>query len=621
MNSSSAVKPGSAARRVALAAAAVLALSGAALHGQTQPASGGHSYFIDCSAAAAGDGSHEHPWNLLGAAQAHVFAAGDRVELARGTECRGAFAPQGSGLEGNPIRLTAYGKGPRPRIVASAEDRQVLLLFNQEYWQIDSLDLSGANKYGVFVSGDAKAMHHLYLKNLYVHDVYGGALKNKDNGLVLIGRSSETAYVDDVLVDGVDAAHTNQWSGIMVGGGNYANGPNPILNRHVTVRNSTAHDVYGDGIIVFRSQDGAIRASAAWETGMQQTESTGTPNAIWTWTCTDCTVEDNEAYVTDSPGVDGGAYDIDWNNTRNTVQRNYGHDTQGYCVAVFAAGFTTSESVVRDNVCVNNGMSPRLAALQGALYLHTWNDGPIKGLSISGNTIHWNPPVADASAIVSDALVKGSPITFVNNRIVSSASRIYRSNADFAPSQNTYTVQGEPLFTLGGRKDATLAELQKAGKEEGSAIAQPSPEPPAARPLQIEAYLDLKLDEDGLLSPEVRGQLVVLRDLAGEYGPEKLPVLVHLRRHGDADAEANALQDLEDVYPGALHFDSDNSSAGAATLVRIENANGSPVKSWQGSQNAATLGGAVRELLGAPQYSHMQPKTALHPQPSIEVQP
>src|SRR6185437_6584381 len=147
--------------------------------GQAAPAS--HSYFINCSASAAGDGSSAHPWNTLATAQAHTFVADDQLALARGTVCRGSFSPSGSGAAGNPIRLTAYGKGPRPQIVAAPSDRQVLELFNREYWQIDSLDLSGASKYGVFVSGDKGTLHHIYHKNLYVHNVRGGELKNKDN--------------------------------------------------------------------------------------------------------------------------------------------------------------------------------------------------------------------------------------------------------------------------------------------------------------------------------------------------------------------------------------------------------------------------------------------------------
>ncbi len=574
--------------------------------GQSSADPAGNHYYIDCSASVSGDGSKSHPWNTLEAAQAHRFVPGDVIALARGSACRGTFNPQGSGTVDRPIRLTAYGEGPRPRIIASTDAQQILQLSDQEYWQIDSLDLSGANKYGIFISADKRPLHHIYLKNLYVHDVYGGELKNKDNGLVLVGRSSETAFLDDVLVDGVDAAHTNQWAGIMVGGGNYGNGPDPILNRHVTVRNSTAHDVYGDGIVLFRDQDSVIRASAAWETGMQPTETTGTPNAIWTWTCTDCTVEDNEAYVTDSPGVDGGAYDIDWHNTRNTVQRNYGHDTQGYCIAVFAAGFTTSESVVRQNLCVNNGLSPRLAALQGAVYLHTWNDGPIRGLVVQGNTIEWNPPVPGAAAIVNDALVNGDPFVFRQNRVISATPRIYRSNARWVPSENTYVSAGEPLFTLGDLHDVSLASLQKAGQEMGSVLSKPNAPAHSEIALALDADLELAFDRDGLLAPETRAQLVVLRSLAGQYGADRLKVSVHLRSQAAPGLEANALRDLEDVYAGALHFDHTLSPTGSLGVITLRSSAGAMLQQWRGFQNAAMLGGTVRALLGAPQFSHMQ---------------
>jgi hypothetical protein len=430
-------------------------------------------------------------------------------------------------------------------------------------------------------------------------------MKNKDNGLVVVGPSSASAVFDDVLVDGVDAAHTNQWSGILVGGGNYAWAPDAPLNRHVVVRNSTAHDVFGDGIILFREQDSAIRTSAAWQTGMEPTQDVGTPNAIWTWTCTDCTVEDNEAYLTDSPGVDGGAYDIDWDNTRNIVQRNYGHDTQGYCVAVFAAGYTTSASLVRDNLCVDNGLSPRLSALQGAFYLHTWNDGPIKGLQIEGNTIHWNPSVPDAAAIVNDALIPGEPVLFRYNHIVSTGSRVYHSNAQFNPSGNSYSLAGEPLFTLGDLRDAKLSALQAAGKEEGRSLEHLAPAA-SEHCLRIEAFVDPAIDSDGLLAPESRAQLVVLRSLAGQYNPDQIAVTVHLANKENNSATTNALRDLEDVYPGALRFDRNAQAHQSPGLIRLLSQDGKVLQQWHGFQNAATLGGAVRERLGAPRYAHMQ---------------
>lgn len=602
-------KPGK--RPVFFALVAIVLFAGRWAGGQST----GVRSFVDCSQNIAGDGSPAHPWNSLSLAQAHSFVAGDSIALARGTVCRGSFSPQGSGTEDRPIRLTAYGHGPRPRIVATASDRQVLGLFNQEYWQIDSLDLSGANTYGVFVSGDHGTLHHIYLKNLSVHDIQGGAMKNKDNGLVVVGPSSAHAVFSDILVDGVDAAHTNQWAGILIGGGPYNYPPDIPLNSHITVRNSSVQDVFGDGIILFRDSDGLIETSTAWQTGMQPTQDIGTPNAIWTWTCSDCTVRDNEAFLTDSPGVDGGAYDIDWDNTRNTVERNYAHDTQGYCIAVFAAGYVTSQSVVRDNLCIDNGLSPRLSVLQGAVYLHTWGDGVLRGLRMEHNIILWNPPVATASAIVNDATIDGAPVAFIGNKIESSAPLFYRSNAQFAPSANTYSYvgDGDARFTLGKWHEVTLAALQAAHIESDSTLEsklyQGVAPAQSATPLRLDADVDFTLDADGLLAPGLRAQLVVLRSLAAQYSPAALAVTVHLHVAANSSAEelaaqANALIDLDAAL---IRFDRDGKHSGA---LRLLTADGRLLEQWRGFQNAAVLGRAVRTRLGAPHFAAIQSTSA-----------
>ena len=573
---------------------------------QSTVAAPAQSYFIDCSQPVAGDGSSTHPWNSLGDAMKQLFRPGDRIALKRGTACHGSFAPQGSGDASNVIRLTAYSEGARPQIVAAAKDRQALLLFNQEYWQVDSLDLSGSSMYGVFVSGDKGMLHHIVLKNLFVHDVQGGAMKSKDNGLVVVGPSSPNVFFDDVLVDGVIAAHTNQWAGILIGGGNFGYAPDAPLNHRVVVRNSSVQDVNGDGIILFREAEGLIENSTAFETGMQPTQTIGTPNAIWTWTCTDCVVRDNEAYLTDSPGVDGGAYDIDWDDTRNTVERNYAHDTQGYCLAVFGAGFVTSQSVARDNLCIANGESPRLAALQGAVYLRTWNDGLIDGLKIEHNTIFFDPPVATAAAVVNEAATRGGPTEFSGNRIVSSAPLFYRSNAQFAPSTNTYrsTGTGAAKFMLGDRGETTLASLQAAGMEQGSTLERGSDSRKREAFLRLDATVDLRLDADGLLADAPRAQLMVLRSLAAQYGPAALAVTVHLQSTAtstkeETPEEENALRDLD---AGSIRFERDG-KPGAG--IRLSGADGRLLDEWHGFQNAATLGGAVRAWLGAPHFAQV----------------
>jgi hypothetical protein len=578
--------------------------SAAHVQAQSQSPTSLRTFYIDCSAATNGDGSLEHPWNSLAAAEARPFAPGDRVALARGTTCHGSFAPQGSGVEGRFIRLTAYGHGARPKIAAQASARQVLLLSNQQYWQVDSLDLSGGNTYGVFVTGNRGPLHHLYLKNLSVHDVEGGRLKNKDNGLVVVGPSGPAAVFYDVLIDGVDAAHTNQWAGILVGGGPFNFPENAPLNRHVRIVNSTVHDIYGDGIVLFRDQDSSIRTSAAWQTGMQPTQDIGTPNAIWTWTCVRCTVADNEAFLTDSPGVDGGAYDIDWDNTDNTIARNYGHDTQGYCIAVFGAGYVTANSEVRGNLCIDNGMSPRLAASCGAVCITTWNDGTIRGLRVTDNRIQWNPRAPGAPAIVENAQTGGSPIVFSHNAVESAPALIYRVNSSWAASQNVYRAAGNPLFDFADWHELTLSQLQSAGNETGSSLEPPS-QPASEKSIRLDVTIDPALDEDGLLRAELRAQLLVLRSLASQYAPSRLKITLHLPSGTASDAATDALKDMEGDFADRFELEHDAAST-AMGAIRMKSADGRLLKEWRGFTNAATLGGAVRALAGAPDYSPMQ---------------
>jgi hypothetical protein len=132
-------------------------------------------------------------------------------------------------------------------------------------------------------------------------------------------------------------------------------------------------------------------------------------------------VRRSEAFLTDSPGADGGAFDIDYGDADNVVEDSYGHDTQGYCVAVFGAGQVTTNSVVRRNVCVGNGRSPRLAAAQGAVFLSTWDGGKLKGVQIVENRIFWHPPMA-AAAVVNTAEFVDSA-TFEHNAIETSVPR------------------------------------------------------------------------------------------------------------------------------------------------------------------------------------------------------
>ena len=161
--------------------------------------SAGHEYFVDCSNSGKGSGeSSASPWNSLEPLQLKVFSPGDVINLRRGTECHGSLWPKGSGDADHPVRLTAYGEGPRPKIVAGDNPTQAFKLFNQEYWDVDSLDFSGGSTFGIFISGDKGILHHIHLTNLLVHGVLGENMKSKESGLVVISPDAVSQWFDDV---------------------------------------------------------------------------------------------------------------------------------------------------------------------------------------------------------------------------------------------------------------------------------------------------------------------------------------------------------------------------------------------------------------------------------------
>jgi hypothetical protein len=586
------------------------------------------TYYVDCGVSEkSGDGgSPETAWHSLDAVNGHVFAPGDVIYLRRGTECHGMLWPKGSGSASGSIRLTAYGTGARPKVIAGKGDEEAFKLFDQEYWEVDSIEFVGGTVFGVFVSGDTGILHHIHLRNLLVHDVHGGDVKHKESGLVVISPGKVQQHFDDVLVEGVTAYGTEQWAGILVGGGNFGEVAEQNWNTHVVVRNSVVHDVYGDGIILFRVKDGLIDTTAAWRTGMQPTQSIGTPNAIWTWMCEDCVVKNSEAFLTDSPGVDGGAFDIDYGNTRNSVLDNYAHDTQGYCVAVFGAGYVTRESVVKGNLCINNSISPRMARNEGAIYIWTWNGGVIENLSVESNTIYWLPP-GNFPAVLNRADIRGARRVFRDNRIYSSSPWVVESNKEISFQDNRYTTCGtnEASWLFDNHFYRSFDEFRAgAGQDKGGTWKF---EPAAAaclggERLQAEeaagtrgktstgwtavSEIPASIDAQGMLDATAAGQLLVLKNLYAQNRASglRLEVTLDLKQPASGESLQNLIRDLgmSSIKISGQH----GQQLLTRPRTRLVAPDGSTTKEWQDFFGPAEIGLEVRRTLGEPLYSQME---------------
>jgi hypothetical protein len=369
--------------------------------------------------------------------------------------------------------------------------------------------------------------------------------------------------------------------------------------------------------------------------------------------CRDCVVEQNEAFLSDSPGVDGGAFDIDYGNTNNSVVDNYGHDTQGYCIAVFAAGFVTHHSEVRGNTCLNNARSPRMARFQGAIFLHTWNDGKLDGLVVEDNTVYWNPP-GTAPAVINDAVFQSADGIFRNNRTYSTSPWMITSDRSLRLEANQYSLYSndgvlDGRWRYGDRMFQGFADYQAhSSQDAGSTFRQVAatntdlvfwPESHAAtqqldttyrellsKPLigiddgtvlhqqlggkwTMYALLSGSLDTDGLLDETSRRQLTVLKSLAAQFHGKGLGTVISLRR-GREDAAGkgpldNAISDLNFDAGAFVAAPATDENTSEEPLLLFLSPEGNVIKAWHGGAGAAELGIAVRQKLGNPAYSEI----------------
>jgi hypothetical protein len=552
--------------------------------------------------------------------------------------------PKGSGQEGRPIRIGAYGMGALP-IIDGSGNEAALKLFNQEYWHIENLETTGGDPYGVFVSGDQGILRHYRLKNLVVHDVTG-QVKTKNSGLVVFNSGGGDQTFDDIVIDGVTAYNTTQWCGILVRGAK-GSGLSDWSRRatNVVIRNSIAHDVFGDGIVMWQVHKGLIEKCAVWRTGLQPIQTIGTPNGIWYWSCSQCIIEWTEGFLADSPGVDGGVYDIDWGCDNSIVQYNFAHDSMGYCASVFGAGkYTTTHSVIRYNVCVNNGRSPKLARRQGDMYISTWEGGSLDGVEIYNNTFYWNPPINAPTLLIDQAEFVGSrPNFFRNNLIHSTVPAMAQSFSPLSSDNNLFWYMGhrQPYWISDRRLYEGLgAYCGATGQDRQSLFADPKltaamlPHPGSpiigaaaaiskrgdmdafGRPLPVNASIgavepavrrthNLKID-----LPEYRGKWVLLSYLQPDDASRTQVVFLQAAREQYWDKGLRVLVKLAQEAPADLVYDWNlgdiRSVAGIKARAKsfpttvIVSPGGKTIAQWEGFAPPADLGLTLRSLLGPP---------------------
>lgn len=421
--------------------------------------------YVDCNTTAKGDGTSESsPLAGLSEINSKTLKPGTHVLFKRGVTCQGQFAPQGKGSAADPIIISDYGTdAARAKINANGQE-QAVLLKNNEYLTLSSLELiapgnSGQTvaRRGVYLLGkDAGNLHGMTLKDLYIHDVKGymtstvtgdsrgfvGKAANASGGIVIDtqGSTIPTAFLDlqviDNRLDNVDRQGIYMWS-------NWCSRPQLkrwvstgdcsaqwYPNKDVLISNNKLTNVGGDGIVITNTDGALVERNTLNGFNMRaRTYNAG----MWVANSDNVVFQYNNTSF-GRTNLDGMSYDIDHATSHITYQYNYSHDNEGgfmlFCPDnLDASGYGgTSDNRIHDNISINDAT---LGTGSSALFVHGCGGGPVINTDVYNNTFYVNDGKARPVWYSNGA--DGQNLTFTNNIFAKSGSgTVTFSNPDKA---------------------------------------------------------------------------------------------------------------------------------------------------------------------------------------------
>jgi len=312
-------------------------------------------------------------WQTLAPVNATYLIPGDQVLLKAGTSYTGQFKPSGWGSDGNPIIIDMYDTGAKPRINGQGNVNPTLSLENVEYFEVSNLEITNtgptrlAGRKGVAVSASSSLLpiaRHIYLRNLYVHDVNGSNVKADGGGTgIYIYCNGSSSRFDDLLIENCHLVRTDR-NGIGFWNTSYNPATNWNPSTNVIIRGNLLEDIGGDGIVPIGCDGARVEHNTLIGGRMRALDYAA---GMWPWGCTNTLFQFNE--VTGMVGtMDGQAFDCDYHSDGTIFQYNYSHDNDGGLMLVCAPGdsaYGCANSVIRYNISENDGSNSRIFHISG----------------------------------------------------------------------------------------------------------------------------------------------------------------------------------------------------------------------------------------------------------------
>ena len=323
-------------------------------------------YVDDVNGSDTANGLSEHTaWKTLEPVNSTRFSPGTKILFKAGGIWLGQLKPKGSGETNYPIIIDRYGSGPKPLINANGALGGVITLYNQSFWEINNLEITNdaadmGDRNGVAILAENNGLiSHIYLKNLYVHDVKGIISNGARTAGILfktLADDKRDTRFDDVLIEGCEINNVQNQGihfrtpGERSAGFNYPGTPDWERRKftNMVIRNNVIHHISKNAILIRTTEGGLVEHNLCYETAL---DTTG--NTIFTYGVRGTVFQYNEGYLNRSPGADGSLYDADIASPGTIWQYSYSHDNahglMWYCTDPRDTGI-----IVRYNISQND---------------------------------------------------------------------------------------------------------------------------------------------------------------------------------------------------------------------------------------------------------------------------
>ena len=330
----------------------------------TVPSNSGRVFYVDNISGNDNNigTSRAKAWASLDKVNSVTFKPGDRINFKAGTVYTGQLKPKGSGKKGQPIIIDSYGVGNKPRIDGKGLHLDTVLLENIQYWEVNNLEITNLGqerqewRTGLRVfANNFGTMHHIKLKNLYVHDV-NGSLKKDTEGCGIIAQcdGKKLSRFDGLLIEDCHVVRTDR-NGICMRSEFVERSVDWFPSLNVVIRGNLVEDCGGDAIKPWGAEGCLVEYNVVHGARQRCDDYAA---GIWPWSCDNTLIQYNE--VSHVKGTkDGQGFDSDYNCRNSIFQYNYSHDNDGgfmlICTQPVTADYIgTIGTIVRYNISQND---------------------------------------------------------------------------------------------------------------------------------------------------------------------------------------------------------------------------------------------------------------------------